>query len=153
MKIVEIEIPEETVNLEKSRPPEAMRYDDFVWCVGVVFSFTARALVVDASLFGFMKKLFGALRDIQKTGQPVLLNDENGAYQISLSQEGDMIHLHDTFGNGSASIRLDPLLKETYAEFIRATEELETKIPSFLGNEDYNKIKTEIERNIQALTP
>ena len=139
MKIVEIEIPEETVNLEKSRPPEAMRYDDFVWCVGVVFSFTARALVVDASLFGFMKKLFGALRDIQKTGQPVLLND--------------MIHLHDTFGNGSASIRLDPLLKETYAEFIRATEELETKIPSFLGNEDYNKIKTEIERNIQALTP
>lgn len=152
MKIVEIEIPEETVNLEKGRPPEAMRYDDFIWCIGVVFSFLARSLVIDASLFGFMKKLLEAMKDVRNTGQSVLLNDENGAYQINLSQEGERICLHDTFGNGSVSIPFEQLLEGTNAEFLRATKELEDKIPPFLGNWNYRKVKNEIEESIQALT-
>ena len=110
MNIIEIEIPKDTIALESSRSPENMTYEDFIWCIGVVFAFKNSSLRVEASLFGFTRKIVEALRQEVGIREPVLLNDENGAYQINLSLSCGCVELIDLFGNGSAELSLKSLL-------------------------------------------
>lgn len=152
MNMIKIEISEESFALEERRPPEKMDYDDFLWCVGVTFSFMTNTLVIEASLFGFMRKVIEGIKSALAAGRSVLLNDENGGYQINLSLEGNQVFLHDAFGNGSASLPIDKMLSELNLSFSKATAELESRIPLLLQNGDYTKLKSELEKSMQNLT-
>lgn len=151
MKTVSIEISEETIELEKARTSELMKQEDFMWCVNAVFSFKGTALVIEASLFGFLFKLLESLRGALSDGQEVLLNDEYGAYQITLRIDQRNIYLIDSFENGSVVLPLDKIGNVVVDEFSRSCGELEMKIPSLLKNHDYVLLKSTLERELKGL--
>lgn len=148
MEILRIDMPDETIAIESSRPPEKMSHDDFMWCFAAVFSFTSESFVIEASLFGFLKKLLDTLK---RGDQVALLNDENGAYQLTLTLIGDNISLEDSFGGGAALFPLRRFLNEINIEFLRVTEELEDKLNQLSKNREYIQIRNEIERGIMEL--
>ena len=150
--MLKIEIPEETIEIENNRPPEKMQHDDFLWCVNVVFSFMDNALVIEASIFGFLHKMLGALNQVVSERHGVVLNDEYGAYQIHLSLSQGQVQMDDSFGNGSVVLPLDQLLDAVKVESSRTFEELEAKIPSLVKNQEYIILKSEIETNTQKLS-
>ena len=152
MKILSIEIPVETFEVEISRPPEAMHYDDFVWCIGVNFQFEDKKLTISAPLLGFMKKLIDTERKLTtlRPGGQIVLEDEDQSYQISISHNGDAICIQEAFSNVVASLPLNLFWMSVRIEYLEAISKLESAVPGFLANADYQKFKLEAQKALDA---
>lgn len=152
MKPIDITISPETIETEIARPPEKMRYDDFIWCIGATFAFLGTSLVIEAPLLGFLGRLLEVIRETIDTGAPVQLNDEYGSFQLTVSEHSGEITIIDAFGGGSARLPRNELVSELRREFRHSTSQLECSIPQMLTNEAYQQLKDGVERGIEVVT-
>lgn len=148
MKLIDIQIPADTITIEKERPPEKMSYDDFFWCINVVFSFLGTSLVIEAPFLGFVRKLLHAMHETTTTGSPVQLNDEYGAYQLTIVRNATHIIISDAFSGSCAQLPVAAFTQEIRQEINRTSAELEGTLPSLLNNESYCVLKKEVNKTL-----
>lgn len=142
MKTLEIRIPEEIFLVEAKRPPGSLRSEDFDWCLGALFVFNDGDMIIDAPLFGFLNKLLRAAEKAAKTGETILMNDENGGYQIELSCEKGGIRMCDAYGGHEVLVEVDRFIESGISQLKKAVKDLEERLPDIKTNGDYIAIKT-----------
>ena len=152
MQAISIEIPKETISIEMGRPPEAMRYEDFIWCVGVSIHFGDKMISIDAPLFGFMKKVIKSMEESVSfpPGSEITVQDENQSYEFAISTNDDTICIHDIFSNATTYLPSSAFRTALRAEYAKATQYLEKALPRLFDNPDYQKIKMEIQGKLDA---
>jgi hypothetical protein len=150
MQIISIDIPDETIALEISRPPEAMHYEDFIWCIGVNFNFEDKKLTINAPLLGFMKKLIDAKARLEEPRpcRQIVIQDEDQSYEICISHIDDAIRIQEAFSNAVASLPAGLFWTSVRLEYREATNALERAIPGLLENAGYRILKSEIQKGL-----
>lgn len=148
MKIVDIRIPPETIEIESGRPTGEMNYDDFLWCLGAEFSFLESSLLIEAPLFGFVRRFIAAAAEAENGRGAVVLNDEYGSYQLTFNAQSEGLSVSDAFGGGAFLAPQDELRSALQIELSNVTESLEAVLPELLDNLFYRQLKEEIGREL-----
>lgn len=151
METLRVEIPDDTIAIERNRSPVAMQRDDFLWCLGAMFYIGNGAVVLDAPLFGFLHKIIRALKSRVGLGESILLEDEDQSYRLQVRFVADKIDIWEAYSGSRAVVPKSDFCKSMQDEFFRATDRLESALPTLLQNGHYSSFKLELRIGIQSL--
>lgn len=149
---IEMYISPTTVELENSRNPNLLSYDELLhWTFETRINFIedtsgkSLLLIPEAALFQILYGLAQARKQIKKKIKPeIKMRDREGSYDLIIKQTNGNIEVKDEFSGNGFQVSTNKFMDSINSFVKLAIVEVEMKFPDLLLNKNYKQIKLDL---------
>lgn len=146
---IDIYISPSTIELENSRNPDTLSWDELLhWTFETRIDFidhaSGKSLLVlpEASLFQVLNGLSNARKQIVENGKTeITMRDREGSYDLSIKQKDESVEIRDEFSDEGFQVSVSDFVESTKYLIKLAIKEVEIIFPKLSLNTNYQKLK------------